>query len=396
MTSDNALFADNRLRPPHPRTAWIREEHETQRIRVLLIDDDALDRKLIQRLLGERHVLHAAPDGRSGLEAAAQIHPHCVLLDYRLPDMSGLNVLEHLQSSSDAMAIVVLTGLGSEDTAVEAMKLGAQDYLTKSSLTAAALSHAIDNAVEMVRLKSDLVAQQQEFRHFAYTAAHDLRAPLRKVTGFTRLLLQSKAPGLDDEALDLLGRIDGSVQCLNALVEGLLRYAEVGHTERTKIFPLREAYDGALANIQADIEAKNALLECGELPTVRGNPTALMLLFQNLIANALKFHEFTPRIRIRCERREGDWHLAVQDDGIGIPPKELARIFAPFERLHGKGAYEGSGLGLATCQRIVQAHGGSIHAESELGRGTTIRFNLPALPEAESAVLHPHLGESDR
>jgi signal transduction histidine kinase len=184
----------------------------------------------------------------------------------------------------------------------------------------------------------------------------------------------------------MLGRIRGSIVEMEGLIEGLLHYARMGELKPgTEIVSLDKALESALSNLQRVVEAKRATVEAGELPSVRGDVTALSLLLQNLVGNALKFHDGQPHIEVSAQRSDGEWIVTVSDDGIGIDPEHLERIFKPFERLHGKNQYEGSGLGLATCARIVEAHGGRIWADAQVGQGTRVLVAFPvAAPEAAS------------
>jgi signal transduction histidine kinase len=173
---------------------------------------------------------------------------------------------------------------------------------------------------------------------------------------------------------------------MQKLVRDILAYSRVGRGERAEeIFPLDAVVDEALANLQATIDQAGATVERQVLPTVRANRLQCVQLFQNLIGNALKFRGDTPPV-VRLGARQVDhrWRITVSDNGIGIDPSQHQRIFQVFQRLHGRDQYEGTGIGLSLCQKIVLAHGGEIGVESDLGQGATFWFTLP------DAVEHEH------
>jgi signal transduction histidine kinase len=342
--------------------------------RILIIDDEEVDRELVERMIRSAYSVEHASSARAGLERLRSEAYACILLDYRLPDSAGLEVLAQLVSEFEG-GIVMLTGEGSETIAASAIQAGAHDYLVKGSLTPELLPRVIQNACAKASHLRAQQKQQEEFRHFAFTAAHDLRAPFRRIRTLCEML--DTSTGTPGEKHELIVRIQHSAAELESLIEGLLNYARVGHPENVTDISLSHAYRQACVNLQGIIDEKHATLVCDKLPSVKGDPLGMLLLFQNLIGNALKFNTNVPCVYVRATSTSTDWILSIEDNGIGIDPVKSEVLFKPFERLHGRGQYEGLGLGLATCRRIVEAHGGTISVDSEPGKGSRFVVTLP-------------------
>jgi PAS domain S-box-containing protein len=240
-----------------------------------------------------------------------------------------------------------------------------------------------ERTAELDRALADLREQNQELDEFAYVASHDLREPLRTLVSYPQLLTKHYEGRLDDQANDWLRRIIDGGKRMRDLIDDLARFARLLPRDRA-FAPVDTAAvcQEACVNLQGAIEASGAELTVGELPAVMGNDKQLMLLFQNLIGNAVKFRAPDRSVLVEVgSRRDGDgWLCWVRDNGIGIPAKYLKQIFGLGERLHSASKYAGTGFGLAICENIVRRHGGTIWAESEPGRGSTFFFTLPATP----------------
>ena len=232
-----------------------------------------------------------------------------------------------------------------------------------------------------------LERSNKELQEFAFIASHDLQEPLRKIQSFGNLLITEFSDSISEEGRDFLVRMQDAAARMRVLIDSLLSYSRVS----TRIRPfskvdLREAVEEALTNLSILREETNGSVEVGGLPTVEGDKIQMTQLFQNLISNALKFHRKgeSPRVKIHSrlvhEDRsdEGDiYEIRVEDDGIGFDEIYLSRIFSPFQRLHGKREYEGVGVGLAICLKIVERHHGRITAKSRPGSGAVFLVTLP-------------------
>lgn len=227
----------------------------------------------------------------------------------------------------------------------------------------------------------ELKRSNAELEQFAYVASHDLQEPLRKITSFCQMLQQRYAPHLDERANTYIDfAVDGAKR-MQVLINELLTFSRVGRVNTELVeMDLNEVAERALANLSTAVEESGAEVEVGDLPVIVGDRTQFVMLWQNLLGNSLKFRApgRMPRIRIEAERLDGWWRMTVTDNGIGIPPNFADKIFVIFQRLHQRDAYEGTGIGLALCRKIVEQHGGTIVLDTEYTEGTRFVIMLPA------------------
>jgi light-regulated signal transduction histidine kinase (bacteriophytochrome) len=247
---------------------------------------------------------------------------------------------------------------------------------------------AIEDITERRRREEELKKLSEELAHsnvalndFAYVASHDLKKPLQSIEGFVKLLARRYKGKLDVKADELIEYIGSGVKRMQELIKDLLEYSQIeAKGKKFKPTECSGVVEKAVGNLQAAIEESNALVAYDELPTVMGDTSQMISLFQNLIDNAVKFRgEEAPRIHISAEQKEDEWVFSIRDNGIGIDLKDSERIFGMFQRLHGSADYPGTGIGLAICKRIVERHGGRIWVESETGKGSTFYFTMPRM-----------------
>ena len=244
---------------------------------------------------------------------------------------------------------------------------------------------------------AELEARNRELQEFAYVASHDLQEPLRKVRTFAGLLVSEHADEVGEEVHSYLSRIQNATQRMTTLIADLLAYSRITTQAHTFVrVDLGAVVEDVLSDLQVRLEETAGHVDVGPLPEIEADPLQMRQLFQNLIGNALKFHrpEVPPVVQVQgriepaTDAEGGDGpicHLEIADQGIGFSQEYAHRIFAPFQRLHGRGQYEGTGIGLAICRRIAERHGGHIWAQSEPGRGSTFIVRLPARQEAAAA-----------
>ena len=233
---------------------------------------------------------------------------------------------------------------------------------------------------EHLEMEEALKASNQELEQFAYVASHDLQEPLRMITSYNQLLSKRYGDQLEGDAKEFLAFSVEGARRMQRLIRDLLDYSRVGRMGRPfEATDLGRVMEEVEANLAARIADQNARLTWGDLPTLQADTSQISRLLQNLVGNALKYSppDRTPEVTVTARRSKDFWEVAVSDNGIGIPPDQSSRIFLIFQRLHGRGEYEGTGIGLAICQRIVDRHGGRIWVESSPGEGSIFRFTLP-------------------
>jgi len=366
---------------------------------ILLVDDNPDDREIYVRALGKidevSYRYAEAAGGESMLSYLAVSNPDCVLLDYSLPGRNGLELLHDLVNDYPFLPIVMMTGQGNENIAVQAIKAGAQHYLVKSDVTPDLLHQTISAAIKRRALEYErglliekLTASNTELERFAYVASHDLQEPIRMVASFSQILSQEYSHRLDDTGRQYLDIVHQSSVRMRGMIEDLLTYARIGNAATgNKPFDGAAVLAAALDNLHELIKERGAVITYDPLPALCGNPVQISRLWQNLLANAIKYQAegAVPRAHIGVTEEAEAWHLTVGDNGIGIEPRFIDQIFQPFRRLHVWDSIQGSGLGLSICRRIVENHGGKIWADSTPGQGTIFHFTLarprPADPE---------------
>jgi PAS domain S-box-containing protein len=263
----------------------------------------------------------------------------------------------------------------------------------------------------MAATNAELEQRNQTLREFAYIASHDLQEPLRKISAFADLMREDYSEEVDDTGKYYLERMQDAADRMSTLINDLLAYSRVTtQTEPYEPVNLNKVLDDVHSDLEIRLQDVDGQIDAEPLPTIEADPTQIRQLLQNLIGNGLKFHRdgVPPVITIRATIEQDEasddvpnpppmCRLVVEDNGIGIEEKYLDRIFTPFKRLYGRSQYEGTGMGLAICQRIAQRHGGSIAVTSTPGEGTRFTVSLPVEqpdnpeqgPPPEDASLNP-------
>ena len=238
------------------------------------------------------------------------------------------------------------------------------------------LKEGTENLVSV--LNEELLRSNKELERFAYIASHDLQEPLRMVSSFTQMLSVQYGDKLDDRARDYINfAVDGSKRMYD-LLNGLLDYSRISTRGNSfRKVNLNNVLGNTLQNLSLIIEERNAIIKYNELPDVNADESQITRLFQNLISNGIKFSYDYPRINISSKSEKDYYIISIRDEGMGIDPQYFDRIFQIFQRLMPRDKFEGTGIGLAICKRIVERHGGKIWVESEAGKGSTFSFTIP-------------------
>lgn len=277
-----------------------------------------------------------------------------------------------------------------KDGSIYPVEINAQLRQVGKSTYYVAITRNIEDRVtferQLKQLNAKLESSNEELEKFAHMAAHDLREPLRMVKSFLDLLEKRYGDRLDPKGLEYLHFASDGAKRMNELVSELLAYAKLG-SEGSAVETIKatELVNEVIGLCEAEIVGKEAQISVGQLPEIQGIKTPLRTLFQNLVSNALKYQHAgnKPEVRIDCETSNGSWRFTVTDNGIGIDESDHGKIFQLFNRLHSRSEYPGSGIGLATCKRIVEMHGGQIGVQSSLGKGSTFYFTLPSVPKTD-------------
>ncbi len=241
-------------------------------------------------------------------------------------------------------------------------------------------SQLLQKSEQITRQNEELVRVNDDLRQFAYIASHDLKEPLRMIGSFTQVIEKLAKPHLSEKNHDYFRYVNEGVNRMNKLLDGLLRYSTVNQSQEVLAdVALNDAFNLSMANLKIRILETNAVVERGELPLVKGTQQLFVQLFQNLLSNAIKFVKpgTVPYIKVTSELTPDAHIIHVADNGIGVSEENQAKIFEVFKRLHHQSEYEGTGIGLAICQKIAKRLGGSLTVESKLGLGATFSLILP-------------------
>jgi len=370
---------------------------------ILVMEDDrAVRQSVVAYLEDRRFAVLEAENGREGMEVFRREKPDLVLVDLRMPEVNGLEVLATLSVESPETPAVVISGTGAITDAVEALHCGAWDYLLKPVEDMELLQHTVEKALDRAALirkdrehrehleesvrrrTAELEAKNAELERFAYTISHDLRSPLITISGFAAALEEDLEEGNRQEASDHLHRIRGAADKMAHFLDTLL---ELSRIERSisppEPIPMNELVRETIDLLEGILTKQRVEVTLDpHLPQIRGDRQRLRQVLQNLIENAVKYMgaQSSPHIDIGSRREDDRIVFFVRDNGMGIDPRFHDRVFGLFNQVDPK--TPGTGIGLALVRRIIEAHGGRIWVESEgLGHGCTFCFTTAHPPE---------------
>lgn len=364
------------------------------KISLLIVDDEAAQMKaLCHTLEQEDYVTSGFTSTTDALAALRQQAFDLLLTDLQMPGMNGIELLTAARAIDGDLVAIVMTGHGTLDTAIEAMKAGALDYIQKPFKLSAVLP-VLERALTVRRLRvekallerrvhertEELKAANRELEAFSYSVSHDLRAPLRTVSGYAEMLLTDHLAQLPEEAQRLLRNVNAGAQRMNELINDLLRLSQLGRQplskERVLLGELaRQVLDG----LSETYAGRKVEVTIAEVPPCSGDVALLRQVLVNLLSNALKFTRQcdTARIEVGWQAADGALTCYVKDNGTGFDMKYADKLFGVFQRLHRVDEFEGTGVGLSIVKRIVERHGGRIWVEAAPNQGATFSFSLP-------------------
>jgi signal transduction histidine kinase len=336
---------------------------------------------------------------RSGTEALAALRTgsfDLVLTDLMLPQMDGITLLRAALAIDPHLAGIVMTGHGTIPTAVDAMKVGAIDYVLKP-FKLAALRPVLERGLAGRRLRrqnaelaarvrertAELETLNKELEAFAYTVSHDLRTPLRAIAGFAEILLQRPPGSLPPDVQRCIDRIHHGAGEMDRLINNILAFSQLGHRapDRQPV-NLEQLAREVFEDLAGEPGGRRVEFTVQALPAVAGDPALLRQVLVNLLSNALKFTR--PRdpavieVGVAPAKDGADPVFFVRDNGVGFDARQADRLFGVFQRLYHPVEFEGTGVGLAMVRRIVERHGGRVWAEARVDAGATFLFTLPA------------------
>ncbi|MGB3536127.1 MAG: ATP-binding protein [Microcoleaceae cyanobacterium] len=392
-------------------------------LKILIIDDDEVDRLAVQRALrkaGVKLEVSEAENCSSGINQLQQNRFDCVFLDYRLPDQDGLSLLKQVQALQIRVPLIVLTGQGDEQIAVELMKAGASDYLSKSRVSPERLWQVVRSAIRvyqaeekaerayqklqetnqlLLRKNRELERQQQQIElqnhklaeasrlksEFLATMSHELRTPMNSITGFSQLLLRPSTQPLSPQQADMVQRIFSNTQHLLTMLNEILDFSkiEAGQVKlQLQKFDLAQLVRLTVEELRSLALEKHLTVHVKiemEDPFIINDPKSMRQVLVNLLSNAIKFTSVGEVLVKVYETQDSRIVLEIKDTGIGIAPEQIAHIFEAFRQVNQTTTkkYYGTGLGLAIVDSIVTLMKAEKKVESEVGKGSTFIIKFP-------------------
>ncbi|HYG34625.1 MAG TPA: ATP-binding protein, partial [Clostridia bacterium] len=374
---------------------------------VLVVEDNPDMNIYIAEALGREYRVASAGNGREGLAKAFELRPDLILSDIMMPEMSGDQLVRELRRNYefDTTPIVLLTAKTDDHLRDTLLKDAVQDYLYKPFSAPEVLARVtrliaerkrneaeLNKAYALLREShaeleirvqertAELADANRELEAFAYTVSHDLRAPLRHILFFARLLQDQVGSNLDEESRRHLQAVVQSAERMDRLVEDLLKLSRLERAAISKVdVNLGAMVEEVRQELAQETVGREIQWHIGPLPAVQADPTLLRSVVLNLLGNAVKYTrgKQPARIEVGSQQLDGEMVFFVRDNGAGFDMKFVDKLFGVFQRLHTAQQFEGAGVGLASVRRVIQKHGGRTWAEGKVGQGATFYFSLP-------------------
>ncbi len=375
------------------------DESSASTPRLLIVDDEVPQMQaLCITLQDEGYATRGFTSPHEALAVLRAEHFDVMLTDLMMPGMDGLSLLRAALDCDPDLVVILMTGHGTIDTAVAAMKAGALDYILKP-FKLSAIAPVLERALALRRLRrenatlsrrvaertAELEAANRELDAFSHSVSHDLRAPLRHIEGYAGMLLKNFSSDLPSEAQRYVNVMVEGAQRMEQLIEDLLRFSRLGRQPISrKSVDLAALAGTILDDFRRQNPQRKVDVTVGHLPACSGDPSLLRQVMENLISNAFKYTGKKEQavLEIGCReddnRKEADGPVYfVRDNGAGFDMQYADRLFGVFQRLHNSREFAGTGVGLSLVQRIIRRHGGRIWAEAALDQGATFYFTVP-------------------
>jgi len=364
--------------------------HLHTRPNILVVDDRKENLLATEKILKYLDAtLFKASSGNEALSLMLRHSFAVVLLDVQMPEMDGFETARLMQEHENMRGtpIIFITAISKEERyATQAAEIGAVDYIFKP-INPEILKSKIKVYLDLYRQREHILAlnetltqSNEELERFAYICSHDLQEPVRIMKSYAELLKQRYLAMLDEKGCKYLEFIHTHARHMEQMVHDILAFSRVGREEiRLEPVDSGAVTQAVLAEFEMQIRQKRARICLGEMPPLMASPTVLRVLLQNLVGNALKFHDGkqSPEIQIQAEAKDGMWEFSVKDNGIGIEEEHADKVFAIFQRIHLQEDYPGMGIGLSTCRKLIELCGGRIWFDSAPQKGTCFYFTLP-------------------
>lgn len=372
--------------------------------KILIIEDNiSLNEELIDWFTFEGFEAWSADNGLKGIEMAIQLLPDIILCDIMMPDMIGTEVIGNLRKNNTTRLIpfIFMTALSGRVNIRTGMELGADDYITKP-FTRLELIKTVNTRLkkaENISEHTDTKAQERtaqldftnrELEAFSYSVSHDLHTPLRALNGYASMLIEDYSELLDSEGKRMLNAIVDQSNKMGCLIDDLLSFSRINMNEiKISAIDMHSLAINVYDELTTDPEKEKIDFRISEIDSINGDTSMLKQIWVNLISNAIKYTSkiSNPVIEIGSTSDETETVYYIKDNGAGFDMEYYDKLFGVFKRLHSTRQFEGNGVGLAIVHRIVQRHQGRVWAESEINKGATFYFALPAA-NASNGIEH--------
>jgi light-regulated signal transduction histidine kinase (bacteriophytochrome) len=372
--------------------------------KILIIEDNiSLNEELIDWFTFEGFEAWSADNGLKGIEMAIQLLPDIILCDIMMPDMIGTEVIGNLRKNNTTRLIpfIFMTALSGRVNIRTGMELGADDYITKP-FTRLELIKTVNTRLkkaENISEHTDTKAQERtaqldftnrELEAFSYSVSHDLHTPLRALNGYASMLIEDSSELLDSEGKRMLNAIVDQSNKMGCLIDDLLSFSRINMNEiKISAIDMHSLAINVYDELTTDPEKEKIDFRISEIDSTYGDTSMLKQIWVNLISNAIKYTSkiSNPVIEIGSTSDETETVYYIKDNGAGFDMEYYDKLFGVFKRLHSTRQFEGNGVGLAIVHRIVQRHQGRVWAESEINKGATFYFALPAV-NASNGIEH--------